>query len=361
MKDRNRSLKDSLGEILEGYGFETGPLFNLAPKLRLHTALAYKYSFLEKDDSNKIYIEKTLEKASHVFKELDFQGDLLLVYDIPYNKNPQKEISFIESRLINIKAREDYSYDWLDESKGEICHSRRIIYQVEAFKTRDIFLQISLSDFAGDYDLVSSIYIIDLKSKSIFYFYDDRGIYIMARKEKILNDLWEALPGYFFEDCHDFEIKIRKLYWPDGGEGDFKDLCLEGELEIRLNDQIVKSSCLVGLAGLRLLRSIFDGHKDSTGKHLFPSSRDRIGESEKGLDWSVSHKNGLVTIEAHENLRTSYYYLQYKKEVLSFIGEVENFYNAAGRRTLPKDETLSKAYLDFWREWEALKEKASLT
>lgn len=371
MTDMDKSLKDILMEILKEYDFKGGPLFKLAPKLRLHSALAYKYSYLEKEEFDKVYIGKTVEKASHIFKELNFKGDLLLVYDNAYNKNPEKEISFIESTLLNIKKKEDYSYDWFDKYDEEIYHARRTIYQVEALKIEDLFRQISLSDFAGDYDLESSICIIDLKSKTIFYFYDDRGIYIMAREERILNDLWKALPDCFFEDCHDFEIKIKKLYWIDGSENNREDLCLHGDLEIRLNDKVIKYSPTVSAAGLRLLRSLFDDHQGGKGNHLFPCCGNTMIANEEldkveiigcdeGLDWSVSHKDGFVTVKADENIKTTYYYLQYKKEVLNFIKEVKNFYKKAGERILPEDKMESEGYLAFWREWEDLKEKATL-
>ncbi|MBC8589895.1 DUF3885 domain-containing protein [Wansuia hejianensis] len=363
---KDKGLKDILMEILKEYDFEGGPLFKLAPKLRLHSALAYKLSF-----QDNYYIGKTVEKASHIFKELNFKGDLLLVYDNAYNKNPEKEISFIGSTLVNIKRKEDYSYDWFDKYDEEIYHSKRTIYQVEALKIEDLFRQISLSDFAGDYDLESSIYIIDLKSKTIFYFYDDRGLYIMAREEKILQDLWESMPDSFFEDCHDFEIKIKKFYWIDGSQDSKEDLCLHGDLEIRLNDQIVEYSPTVSAAGLRLLRSLLADHHVGKGEHLFPCCGNIIIANEEGnkveiigcdqgLDWSVKHEAGLVTIEADENIKTTYYYLQYKKEVLNFIKQVEDFYKKAGKRILPEDKMEREGYLAFWKEWEDLKERATL-
>ena len=81
---------------------------------------------------------------------------------------------------------------------------------------------------------------------------------------------------------------------------------------------------------------------------------------DQGLDWSVKHEVGLVTIEAYENLKTTYYYLQYKKEVLNFIKQVENFYDEAGERILPEDEMDREGYLAFWKEWKSLKDKATL-
>lgn len=364
--DKDKGLKEILEEILKEYSFEVGPLFNLAPKLRLHSALAYKLSFQDKE-----YIEKTVQKAIDIFKHLNFKGDLILVYDNIHNKIGEKEIDFIESILINPKKKEEYSYDWTYECDEEIYHSKRIIYQVKSLKIEELFRQISLSDFNGDYDLTSSIFIIDIDSKSIFHLYDDRGLYIMAREEKILKDLWESMPDYFFEDCHDFEIRVKKLYWIDESEDYKEDLCLHGDLEIKINDQVVQYSPTVSVTGLRLLRSLFKDHQKDNGKHLFPCCGNTMIANEKGnrveiigcnqgLDWSIKHEDGLVTIEADENLKTTYYYLQYKREVLNFIKQIEDFYKEKGQRILLENEIDKEGYLAFWKEWNDLRKKATL-
>lgn len=371
MKDRDRSLKDILMEILKEYDFKDGPLFNLKTKLRLHSSLKDKSPFLENGDLDKEYIEETVEKASDIYRHLDFKGDLLLVYDNIFNENPDKEVMFIESILVNLKRQEEYTYEYFDEDEGEILNPARRIYQVQGFIMKDLFRQISLTDFAGDYDLASSIYIIHIKSKTIFYFYDDRGLYIMAREEKILNDLWEILSDYFFEDCNDFEIKIKKLYWLGSNENNKEELSLHGDLEIRLNDEIIKYYPTVTVSGLRLLGSLFHDHEAGKGNYLFPFCENitisneeldkaKIIGCDEGLDWSVSHKNGLVTIKEDENIKTTYYYLQYKKEVLGFIKEVENFYEKSRRKILSEDKIGREDYIDFWSQWKTLKEKASL-
>lgn len=51
--DKDKGLKEILEEILKEYDFEAGPLFRLTPKLRLHSALAYKYSYQE---NKKLYL-----------------------------------------------------------------------------------------------------------------------------------------------------------------------------------------------------------------------------------------------------------------------------------------------------------------
>ena len=71
MIDMDKDLQDILREILKEYDCEGGPLFKLAPKLRLHSAaLAYKDSYLEKE---KFYIEETVKKSSHIFRHLNIK------------------------------------------------------------------------------------------------------------------------------------------------------------------------------------------------------------------------------------------------------------------------------------------------
>lgn len=368
MKDKENSLREILEDILDGYDFKGGPLFKLTSKNTLHSSLIDQYPFLENGQLNPAYIDATVEMASDIYRHLAFEGDLLLIYDNVFGHNTEKESRFLDSILVKLKRKEEYSYEWIDDEL-ELHQSIRRIYRVEGIIIEELFYQISLTDLGGDYDLASHIYIIDLASKTIFNFYDDRGLYIRAREEAILKRLWEDLPDCFFQDCHDFEIKIKKLYWIEGRQDNKEDLCLHGDLEIRLNDQVIKYSPTVSATGLRLLRSLFNDHHGSEGKQLFPCCGNTMlvnGDLDKveimgcdnGLNWSIIHKDGLVIIEADENLRTSCYYLQYKKVVLDFVNQVESFYKKSGEKILPVDGMDRNGYLAFWMEWEELKEKA---
>lgn len=246
--DKDKNLKETLMQILKEYNLKDGPLFNLKNKLRLQSSLIDKYPYLENGDLDNKYLEATVQKAEDIYKHINFEGDSLLLYDNVFNKNDEREIEFIESTLVNIKRKEEYTYEWYYDDGEELLNTIRRLYQVEGLKINELFSEISLKDLGGDYDLVSCIYIIDLESKTIFYFYDDRGLYVMASEEKILSDLWMSLPEHFFEDCHDFEIKIKKLYWIDGSEDNREDLCLHGDLQIRLNDEITQYSPTVSAA-----------------------------------------------------------------------------------------------------------------
>lgn len=363
----SETLNHTLQEILNKYNYTDKPLVRLKPKLRLHSALAYPSSYAEEGDS---YIDEVVEKATRIFKHLDIKGDLLFVYDTPYNESHDKEMQILESSVFNIKSKEVYDYIWFDESENESYLAKRLLIQAEGFNADKLFSKIALTDFTDDYNLDSTIYIIDINTNTIFHLYDGRGLYVMATDEKILQDLWEYLPDSFFEDCYDFEIKIKKLYWIDGSANNKEDLCLHGDLEIRLNDQIVEYSPSVSAAGLRLLRSLDNGHVGGNGEHLFPCCGDTLianAELDKveiigcdeGLDWSVYYHHGFVTIDTNDNLKTTYYYLQYKREVLKLVEQIEEFYKQAGDRVLPEDKMLKDGYIAFWNEWKDLKEQAA--
>lgn len=171
----NKSLKNILEEILDGYYFKGGPLFKLTSKNTLHSSLIGQYPFLKNTELDKSYIDSTIEKISDIYKNLGFKGDLLLVYANVFSPNSKKEASFLKSILINLKRKEEYSYQWFNEDSEEFHKSNRRIYQAEGFIMEELFRKISLTDFMRDYDLASYVYIIDIASKIIFNFYDDRG------------------------------------------------------------------------------------------------------------------------------------------------------------------------------------------
>ena len=185
------------------------------------------------------------------------------------------------------------------------------------------------------------------------------------------SDLGSVLPDYALEDSCHFRIKINKLYWIDKSENNREDLCLHGDLEILLKNQIFQYSPTVSAAGLKLLRSLMDNHLGGIGDHLFPccgntlignESLDKVDiiGCDQGLDWSVSHKDGLVMIKTDEQLEFTIGYLQYKNEISNFAKAIEYFYKNALERILPEDIMDREGYLAFWNEWEGLKKKAAL-
>lgn len=167
---------------------------------------------------------------------------------------------------------------------------------------------------------------------------------------------------------NDFKITIKKLYWIDGSQVNKEDLCLHGDVEIRLNNQIIAYSPTVSAAALRLFRSIQNNHEGHKGNQLFPccghtmiandtlTTVDILG-CDDGLDWSVTHNDGMVTIEADDQ-ETVTTLNRYKDEIFNFVNQVEDFYEQAGERILPDEDFERNGYIAFWNEWKDLKEKS---
>ncbi len=332
-------LELALGKLLGDLDFRGGPLFRLSPKLRLHSALAYDYADLGDEG---LYLDRSLEMGLELFESLDFRGDFLLVYDAAFGSSP-RELEFIESLLINPRKREFVDYQWSEDS--EIYRGRRHIYLVEDFKREELFREIILSDFSGDYSLASSVFLVDLETGLVLYLYDDRGAYIMSSREPLLWQLWEANQDSFFEDCRDFEVELNHLFWLEGG------FYLCAEFKMRINDSWLEVSTKADLAGLRLLRSLFEDHRAGCGLPLFPPCGDSPFYVDPDLDLAISHRDGLVTIEG-EGLRTSFYYLQYKREILKLLVAIEDFYKDYG---LKLEEIDDSDCLNFLGEWSDFK------
>lgn len=173
-------------------------------------------------------------------------------------------------------------------------------------------------------------------------------------KDRSLKDvLMKILKEYNFEEGPLFNLSSKlRLHSSLVDQSPFLD---NGDLEIRLNQERTKTFSPLTSTGLKLLRSLFQDHQDTREDCLFPCTGNH-----KSLNWSILHKDGLVTVKANESMETTYYYLQYKREVLGFIKEVEDFYKKSDKNTLSKDKVKRKEYLAFWKEWNSLKEKATL-
>ena len=163
-----------------------------------------------------------------------------------------------------------------------------------------------------------------------------------------------------------FAMDLERLYWVDECEDNVDDLCLHGDVVIRIGDVEVKETATVSAAGLRLLRSLFHDHVAGVGEQLFPCCghtmlADPQGETveilgcEEGLDWSVHHDGESVTITTDEGVRVTCAYADYEAEVLRFANAVEAFYAEAKERVLPDDPVERAGYEAFWKEWRSCK------
>lgn len=178
--------REILENILKQYGAEGIGQIGLGYKYKLHIDLSEKYPYIEDDTLDEDYVKECTDKAIEVYKTMKFSSNLLVVYDDMLSEHSLEEKKFLENNLENIEGYDKYNYKWqYPDDDGELIR-KRYVYKVEKVNIKRLFKEIILSDIGGKLDLVSSIYIIDMDRKHIFYLYDDRGLFIYALEEKYL-------------------------------------------------------------------------------------------------------------------------------------------------------------------------------
>lgn len=192
---------------------------------------------LEDHTLDEDYVKECTDKAIEVYKAMKFSNNLLVVYDDMFSEHTLEEKKFLQSNLENIKGYGKYNYKWqYHDDDGElIC--KRYIYIVGKVNIKRLFKEIILSDIGGNLDLVSSIYIIDIDRKDIFYLYDDRGLFIYALEEKYLLDIWGRFHNDGFKGCDDFKIEVKDLYWINRERDNPNDLCLHGDIVVSIGEE----------------------------------------------------------------------------------------------------------------------------
>lgn len=370
--------KDILKKILERYGVEDRDLFKLTYKYMLHIdELSKEYQYLENGSLNETCVEECLQRATEIYRFMDYSDNLLVVYDSLFGQENEREKVFLESTLIDISKYNTYKLKWqypiyendlpIHQDK-EVYTCIRHLYCVKGINIQELFREIILSDIGGEMDLCSSIFIIDINSGCIFHLYDDRGIYLYALKEEYLTDIWKEFHDRIFTlDYQNFKIKVNTLYWIDGSKDDPNDLCLHGDITIAIGEEELSYSCTVNAAALRMLKTLSEDHFPTKGEQMLPYcgqlmiSNEILDEVEiigcdNGIDWTVLHEDGMVKLITEKGNTVYTYYLQYKEEVLCFADTVENYYKESVPKNIPEDEFERNGYIAFWNEWHRRKE-----
>lgn len=356
-------LKQNFNEILKQYKTKDTVLFQLKYKNMLHINLSEKYPYLEDNSLNEDYVKECTEKAMEVYKIMEFSNNLLIVYDDIYGNHGLKEREFIESILENTTQYDNYKLKWKypDDEDTYICN--RYIYQVDEIDIKNLFREIVLSDIGGKLDLVSSIFIMDIDNGYIFHLYDDRGLILYAKKEEDLLSLWEKFYDDVFTGCENFKIKVKDLYWINKSKDDPNDLCLHGDIVVIIGEEELSYiGATVSASALRMLKTLTEDHLPTEGEQMLPccghtmianktlDEVDIIGCND-GIDWTVLHDDGIIKLITESGNTAFLYYLQYKKEVMSFANIVENYYKESTIKTIPEDEFERNGYIAFWNEW----------
>ena len=168
-----------------------------------------------------------------------------------------------------------------------------------------------------------------------------------------------------------FEIKILKCHWiKEDNPDDKEDLCLHGKIFIRIGDEVLSDfesgSWTLSAASLFLLRTLkMDYKPDDFENLLIPCcGHFIIAEENKpvavlgcpsGIEWTIKHiGDGLVKHISNNGSEVIITDEEYRKVVLDFADEVEQFY-IDNPRILPDDEFNLQGYNGFWKDWKELR------
>lgn len=103
-----------------------------------------------------------------------------------------------------------------------------------------------------------------------------------------------------------FSIKILDLYWINREKDNSEDLCLHGDVSVKIGEEVVaeKYSCTVSSTALYLLKSLKLDHimgeenqiLPCCGHFIIPNDTDdtvEISRCPNGIDWSILHVDGM--------------------------------------------------------------------
>jgi hypothetical protein len=170
-----------------------------------------------------------------------------------------------------------------------------------------------------------------------------------------------------------FDLKIIDLHWLENLDESY-DLCAHGHIYLKIGDQIVSDEeagdWTLSSTALSLLRSIeSDYEKDDYSNQLFPCCGhsfipDDKGETviiqgcDIGIDWKIIHtKDNKVRHILNSGQEITIDNSIYKKKVIAFVDQVEQFFKTSKPKIIPKDDFDKKGYVTFWKEWRNLRDK----
>lgn len=162
-----------------------------------------------------------------------------------------------------------------------------------------------------------------------------------------------------------FIIDILDLYWINGTKDDPNDLCLHGEVFVKIGEEIIadRYSCTVSSTGLYLLKSLNQNHiiGESTnqmlpccGFFIIPSDDDdtvEITGCSSGVDWSILHEENYIKLISQSGNEVTVDLESYKEVVFKFVDKIEEFYHSCQDKNIPKDKFERNGYIKFWKEW----------
>ena len=163
-----------------------------------------------------------------------------------------------------------------------------------------------------------------------------------------------------------FSIEIKRLYWLGDNDDEPMDLCLHGELSVRIGDELIEASCTVSVTALYLLRTLTEDYTPGCYhpgcSQIMPCCGHTMFANEKtesveilgcgyGEEWAVHHARKSVELMTEQGTRTLVPLEEYRETVLAFADQVLAYYMQCRPKILPEEDFERDGYLAFWREW----------
>ena len=162
-----------------------------------------------------------------------------------------------------------------------------------------------------------------------------------------------------------FWIRARQLGWLDGPGDDPHDLCLHGEVTVQAGAYFFAYCCCASAAALRMLQTLSEDHlcRDTdNGEQMLPCCghfliADEALENvyidccDNGVDYAVIHQGDAVELIAGDGEKFLVDLRDYRRQVLAFARQVEDFYRRSSPKVIPENEFDRNGYLTFWKEW----------
>jgi hypothetical protein len=171
----------------------------------------------------------------------------------------------------------------------------------------------------------------------------------------------------------DFDIKLSDLHWIKSID-DPTDLCAHGCVYVRIGTEVIAEkgtlNVTVSSTALYLMRTLKENYTEGDyASQLLPCCGHlMIADNEKdlvdicgcpnGIDWRIIHTDGNKVKHISESGQEAIIDKEdYKKLVLDFVDQVEQFYKNSKTKEIPTDDSDRKGYLTFWKEWRNLRDE----
>ena len=166
-----------------------------------------------------------------------------------------------------------------------------------------------------------------------------------------------------FMSTASFSILVQNFQWIDGSTDDPQDLCAHGDVTVTVGERELSYSCCASAAALRMLKTLTEDHLiEPHGPQMLPCCghfliADKslenvyIGGCDYGVDYAVVHQGDAVELTTEDGEKFLVDLGDYRRQVLAFAQQVEDFYNRCSPKVIPEDEFDRNGYLTFWKEW----------